>query len=26
MKKQTPREEPDGVLFTEIQESKKIGE
>jgi nitric oxide reductase subunit B len=26
MKKQTPHEEPDGVLFTEIQETKKIGE
>jgi nitric oxide reductase subunit B len=26
MKIQTPREEPDGMLFTEIQESKKFGE
>jgi nitric oxide reductase subunit B len=26
MKKQTPREVPDGVLFAEIQESKKFGE
>jgi nitric oxide reductase subunit B len=26
MKKQTPREAPDGVLFAEIQESKKFGE
>jgi nitric oxide reductase subunit B len=26
MKKQTPREEPDGVLFMEIHESKKDGE
>ena len=25
MKIQTPREEPDGMLFTEIQESKKFG-
>ncbi|HXE41755.1 MAG TPA: cbb3-type cytochrome c oxidase subunit I, partial [Candidatus Baltobacteraceae bacterium] len=25
MKTQTPREEPDGVLFTEIQETKKFG-
>jgi nitric oxide reductase subunit B len=26
MKKQPPREEPDGALFTEIQETKKTGE
>ena len=26
MKIQTPREKPDGLLFTEIQESKKFGE
>ena len=25
LKKQPPREEPDGMLFTEIQENKKFG-
>jgi nitric oxide reductase subunit B len=25
MKKQTPREAPDGVLFVEIQENKNLG-
>jgi len=25
MKKQTPREMPDGVLFVEIQENKNLG-
>jgi hypothetical protein len=25
MKKQTPREVPDGVLFVEIQENKNLG-